>query len=147
MMFHWCMLCLYTYPCVSVFVLVSLRCNSRLREIVWRGCGLTGPLKWKSIDTTCTECRYIDTYIYIINMHIYTYIASICEPNSKCLAFALRRKLQATTQEIMSAGNSLPRTKVVVSAVMYHVLPGLCDAILCLACRALLKLSGWLRLT
>ena len=59
-----CMLCLYTYPCVSVFVLVSLRCNSRLREIVWRGCGLTGPLKWKSIDTTCTECRYIDTYIY-----------------------------------------------------------------------------------
>jgi len=30
---------------------------------------------------------------------------------------------------------------------MYHVLPGLCDAVLCSACRALLKLSGLLRLT
>lgn len=30
---------------------------------------------------------------------------------------------------------------------MYHVFPGFCGAVLCLACRALLKLSGLLRLT
>ena len=83
---HDCVCCVYihirSYPC-----LVSLSCNSRLREIVWRGCGLMGPLKWKSVDTTCTECRYIDIFIYIY-MHIYVYyiyiywtkIASICEP-------------------------------------------------------------------
>lgn len=103
---HDCVCCVYihirSYPC-----LVSLSCNSRLREIVWRGCGLMGPLKWKSVDTTCTECRYIDIFIYIyicIFMYIiYIYIEqklqASASQNSKCLAFALWRKLQATTQE------------------------------------------------
>ena len=62
MMFH-CVCCVNMFIYISLFLMVSLSCNSRLREIVWRGCGLTGPLKWKSVDTTCTECRYTCIYI------------------------------------------------------------------------------------
>lgn len=90
-----------------------------------------------------------------ILIQIYIYISYILNKNCKHLRAKIPSALplrfgansKPLPRKIMSAGNSLPRTKLAVSAVMYHVFPGLCDAVLCLACRALLELSGLLRLT